>query len=175
MKIRGVPAAILGMLVFFSPAAAHAFDEAREKQVVKELFEQGLPQAYASLQVERVLDFYAETALILTHSMGRGDKSRFRELLQNDLERIKKIEEASWEVETLSFANEVAAAKVRIREKIVDHSGDTFNRGATFYYRLAKIEDSWKIFLQSYREDFELEPTGGFHRRRPSSRGSGLQ
>jgi len=144
-----------------SPGIARAFDEELEGKAVRDLFEKGLSGAFAALDVDRILDYYSDSALIVTHSMGRGDKSLFRKTLTDDFSRMEKMLDSSWQVESLAFENEVATARVLISEKVVTSAGDVLNRGAGFYYRLMKSDGRWKIVMQSYREDFGLTPVHG--------------
>jgi ketosteroid isomerase-like protein len=152
------------LLLVLGVSDARGFDETLEGKAVQDLFERGLPQAWANLDADKILEFYTESALFLTIPMGRGGKDRYRQSLEADFSRLRALEEPSWEVQRLTFENEIAMAKVRIREKAVTLSGSTLNRRDTYYYRLIKVEDSWKIFLQSYRKNFSLEPKDGLHR-----------
>jgi ketosteroid isomerase-like protein len=148
--------------VLLPSSVASGFDAAAEEVAVRKFFADAM-DAYRRLDVDGLLRFYDDSALIVTYVMGRGDKAAFRREMEQDFSALARIEECTWEVVTVTFENELATVKVLSREKAVRKSGEALNRTDKYFYRLMKSEGAWKIYLQSYREDFGVTRIHGGH------------
>lgn len=148
--------------VLLPASLASGFDAAAEEAAVRKLFADAM-DAYRRLDVDHLLRFYDDSALIVTYVMGRGDKAAFRRDVEQDFSGLARIEDCTWEVVTVTFENELATVKVISREKVVRKSGEALNRTAKYFYRLMKSGGEWKIYLQSYREDFGVTRVHGGH------------
>lgn len=139
---------------------ALGFDTVAEEAAVRKLIASA-QAAYSRLDLEGLLGHYDDAALIVTYTMGRGDKAAFRRDVAADFSLLGRIEDSFWDVVSVTFENEVATAKVLSTEKAVRKSGEVLGRSSRYFYRLRKSGGTWKIYLQSYREDFGVTPIHG--------------
>lgn len=132
---------------------AGAIDEEKEKAAITALFVRSFQDGTNEKDLEKILSIYHDMARIRTYAMPQGNKDRLRKLVADELERSVKVS-ATVEILEISFEGEDAIVHSRTNRIVTDGQGKEQNRASTYYYKLRKVDDAWKVYLQSYRSDF---------------------